>query len=291
MGCMEKEPKVFVIVLNKDGKETLPGCLRSVFALSYGNFEVVVVDNASRDGSIETARLDFGRAHFVVNDENTGFSGGMNIGIRYALSKGASYVWLLNNDAVPERDSLSRLLRAAEVSGDAVFSPIVKDDSGHVWFSGGKIDFPRMRAEHVDSSPDSDKGEPYETGYLSGCALLLPKKAIERVGLLDEGYFLYYEDADYSIRAKKEGFRLLVVPSSVVIHSEASRRNPEKTYWLVRSGLRFFHVHTPVHLRPWMAVYLMLRKLKNRRDVSGGSEGALLVASAYRDYDADRKQS
>lgn len=288
---MESRPKVFVVVLNKDGKDCLPACLRSVFALSYGNFEVIVVDNASRDGSIEDARRDFGRAHFIINKENVGFAAGMNLGIRYALSKGASYVWLLNNDTVTEKGSLSGLVTVAEKEENALLSPLIFDTTGKTWFSGGEIDYFRMRATHVEASRLRDDDAPYETGYLSGCALFLSKPVIGKVGLFDEGYFLYYEDADYSVRAAESGYRLLVVPTALVTHAERSAENPDKIYWLVRSGLRFFARHTPFMIRPVSSTLLLLRKIKNAIDIRNGKEQAVLVASAYRDYGSERKSS
>jgi len=282
---MKRLPKVFVVILNWNGKDRLADCLRSVFALSYGNFEVVVVDNASRDGSIEDVKNFFSRAHFILNKENVGFSMGMNVGIRFALSKGAEYVWILNNDAECDREALSVLVSAAEThKNPAIFSPRILSPEGWDWFSGGKINYRRMRAEHVFVSDESSDGNPYPTGYLSGCALFLPKKSIEIVGLFDEGYFLYYEDADLSVRALKKGLDLLVVPKASVIHGEQSTENPEKIYWLVRSGLRFFKAHTPSFLRPWMWVYTLLRRLKNKVDKFRGKKEALPVSSAYADF-------
>ncbi|NTW46047.1 MAG: glycosyltransferase family 2 protein [Candidatus Moranbacteria bacterium] len=283
MEGMGSSPKVFVIILNFDGRTRLVAALRSVFSLSYDNFEVVVVDNASKDGSIEEAKRLFPKAHFILNPDNVGFAAGMNVGIRFALSRGAAYLFLLNNDAVCHRSTLSRLVSVAVSGGSrSLLSPIIRKKDGKTWFSGGKIDFLRMRTVHVEQRKKHGK-EPYRTGYLSGCALLLPKSAIERVGLLDEGYFLYYEDADYSVRAKRKGYRLLVVPEAEVVHEEQSVSNPEKTYWLVRSGVRFFVRHTPWYFRPWVWAYLRLRKVKNAIDVSRGKKEALPVSSAYAD--------
>jgi len=288
MDSMES-PNVFVVILNKDGKDCLQDCLKAVFALTYGNLEVIVVDNASRDGSIEHARRTFPKSHFILNRENLGFARGMNVGIRYACAKGARYVWLLNNDAVPRRDSLSELVRTADPDGRDILSPFILDRTGKTWFAAGQIDWMRMRAVHVDPPVDMKRNEPYTTGYLSGCALLLPKPAIDTIGLFDEAYFLYYEDADYSLRAKKAGFRLRVVPGSVVVHGEHSIENPDKTYWLVRSGLRFFRTHTPRWRKPYLGTYLLLRKLKNRIDIIRGSAEALLVKRAYADDSEERK--
>ena len=282
MNRMDTSPKVFVIVLNKDGRECLPACLEGIFHLSYSNLEAVVVDNASRDGSLEEAKARFSRAHFILNTENLGFAAGMNVGIRYAMAQGAQYVWLLNNDAVPGRDALAALVLVAEnAKAPALISPLVLDSFGKTWFAAGRIDYLRMRALHV--ATEANGNEPYETEYLSGCALFLPRKAVEQVGLLDEKYFLYYEDADFSFRAHKAGFHLLVAPKSVVVHSERSESGSEKVYWLVRSGIRFFRLHTPIVLRPWVMLYLMLRKVKNALDVYRGKSGADRIARAYAD--------
>lgn len=282
---MSEFPKVFVVILNWNGGDSLAACLRSVFALAYGNFEVVVVDNASRDGSLEKAKSLFSRAHFVLNPENLGFSAGMNVGIRFALSKGAEYVWILNNDAECDRNALSELVSAAQSSiSPKLYSPRILTPDGAVWFAGGRIDYVRMRAGHVRAADERQSDHPYPTEYLSGCALFMPRKVIERVGLFDEGYFLYYEDTDYSVRAANKGIGRLLVPKATVIHAEISSENPEKTYWLVISGLRFFKTNMPLALRPWMAFYIVLRRVKNGIDKLRGKKEAFPVSSAYADF-------
>ncbi len=282
---MTTSPKVFIVILNWNGKDRLAACLRSVFALAYQNFEVVVVDNASRDGSLEEAKSSFSRAHFILNSENVGFSAGMNVGIRFSLSQGAEFVWILNNDVECDRDALSVLVAAVYSHGKpALYSPKILTPAGTEWFVGGTIDYVRMRTEHADYSGSERRDTPYQTEYLCGCALLIPRNVIESVGLLDEQYFLYYEDADYSVRATRKGVDLLVVPKASIVHSESSSENPEKTYWLVRSGLRFFYAHTPNVLRPWMALYMVLRRTKNGFDTLRGKKEAFPVSSAYADY-------
>jgi GT2 family glycosyltransferase len=285
MGTMSNVPKVFIVILNWNGRERLNACLRSVFALTYGNFDVVVVDNASLDGSLEAAKALFSRAHFILNQENVGFAVGMNVGIRFSLSKGAEYVWILNNDVECDRNALSELVLAAQVSsGPALYSPRILTPDGAEWFVGGRIDYCRMRSEHVAPSGINTNENPYQTGYLCGCSLLLSRKVIELVGLFDETYFLYYEDVDYSVRALKKGLGLIMVPKATIIHSESSTENPEKLYWLVLSGLRFFKAHTPLVLRPWVAFYTVLRRVKNGFDKLRGKKEAAPVSAAYDDF-------
>lgn len=276
----KKHPKVFVIVLNYNGKRTISRCLTSIYHSDYPNFETIVVDNASRDGSIETIRQNFQTAHIIINQANLGFAAGNNVAIRFALEKFADYVLLLNNDAYLEPKTISALvLQAQKDKKVGMINPLILNSEGELWFEGGKIDWLKMRTFH--SKLESEKS----SNYLCGCALLISKEVFHKIGLFDEKFFLYYEDADLSLRAKKAGFSLMIDRSIKIIHDEQSESaGAQKIYWLVLSGIIFFKKHTPSILKPWMYFYLMLRRLKNARDLAGGkNEVASAVRRAYND--------
>jgi GT2 family glycosyltransferase len=279
------QPSVFVLVLNFNGGEKLLSCLSSVFQSDFPRFEVVVVDNCSTDGSLDTARRNFSRAHFIKNSSNAGFAKGNNLGLRFALEKFADYVFVLNNDAVVEKNTISQLVQEADgKQAVGILSPLVLSADGKtVWFSGGKIDWVKMRAVHDDAAVPE---HPYPTEYVCGCAMLVNKDVFKKIGLFDERFFLYYEDADFSLRAKKAGFSLLMVPSATVTHLEQSAgRGKSKTYWLVFSGLLFFRIHASSLQKTWLFFYLQLRKLKNISDlVFAKNESALQTRQAYRDF-------
>src|SRR3989344_5741559 len=114
----------------------------------------------------------------------------------------------------------------------------------------------------------------YASGYLTGCALFIKRELIDAIGFLDERFFLYYEDADYSFRASRAGFACLVVPGARVWHSEASRSNPQKTYFLVYSGLLFFQKHASLIMSNYLAAYVTIRRVKNHLDRLRGRGGA-----------------
>lgn len=280
---MEKFPKVFIIILNYNGKDTIKECLDSVYRSGYPNFEAVVVDNASRDGSFELAKNYFSRTHFILNEKNIGFAAGNNVAIRFALEKFADYIFLLNNDATVEKDAISKLVNEAEKNKNGgIFSPIVYNGNGNVWFAGGRIKWLKMRAEHCRDALRCVS----TTDYISGCAMLIKKDVFREIGLLDEKYFLYYEDADFCLRARKKGFKCMVVPGARAIHYEKSERSTGgKTYWLVLSGLIFFKKNTPAVLKLWISFYTTLRKIKNWRDVKFKKNNlAEVVQKAYEDY-------
>ncbi len=277
-------PKVFIIILNYNGKDFIKECLNSIYQSDYPNYEAVVVDNGSKDGSFELVKNYFSNAHFIKNEKNRGFAGGNNVAIRFALEKFADYIFLLNNDATVEKNAISKLVDFAQKNKTAgIVSPVVYNQNKSIWFSGGEIKWLTMKSIHI-SKIISDR--PYETEFISGCAMFVAKDVFQEIGLLDDKYFLYYEDDDFCVRARKKGFKCIVVPQAGVTHFEKSQENLEnKIYWLVLSGLIFFKKHMPVHFRLWMNSYLILRKIKNWFDVKIKRDNiSRAVQKAYQDY-------
>ncbi|MFA7209299.1 MAG: glycosyltransferase family 2 protein [Parcubacteria group bacterium] len=283
---MESWPKVSIIILDYNGGELLKNCLESVQGVDYPDFSVIVVDNGSQDGSLRMVQETFPDVSVLKNGSNLGFSGGNNVGIRYALERGADYVLLLNQDTEVEPDFLKKLMVAARENPSAgILSPLIfwkKTDK--VWFSGGRIDWLAMKTHHEKKRR---QGAPYKSGFVTACSMFVKKDVFEKIGLLDDKFFLYWEDADFSYRAKKAGFAMLVVPESVIYHFEVSKApKGMKLYWLVFSGLRFFKKNTPFWAKGWIALYYGLRKIKNRMDMAlRPDEDARAVQKAYYDFE------
>jgi GT2 family glycosyltransferase len=284
---MPKEdlPKIFAIVLNYNGSETLLDCIGSLYNCSYSNLEIIVIDNASTDGSLEKAKSLYGKITYIKNSKNIGFSAGNNIGIRLALEKFADYIFLLNNDANVEKDCILNLSIFAQKNKKVgIISPlIINQNNSSIWFSGGKISWLKMRCTH---NKDSNDKITLKTEYVSGCAMLIKKSVFKKIGLFDEDYFLYYEDADFSIRAIRNGFEILIDQSSKVFHHEHSNeKNPKKTYWLVLSALIFFKKNSLPFHKIWQFFYLILRKIKNFFDCTFRPNGkSKMTKDAYRDF-------
>jgi len=279
-------PKVGIVVLNFNGLDCLSECLLSLEKLQYDNFTVIVVDNASVDGSFERAQKMFPSFFYLSQKENRGFAGGMNAGIEKALAEGADYVWLLNNDAEAEENSLSLLVRASEEdSSIGAISPLIREkQSKQIWFAKGKIDFLRMRVIHVEPNEQDWKKMSFPSEFLTGCALLIKREAFEKIGKLDERFFLYYEDADFCLRLKEAGFKRLVATRAVVLHAERSNQNPAKLYYLVLSGLRFFKKHASFLGQIYFVMYVTIRRIKNGLDIWQGRDEARSVRRAYEDF-------
>jgi len=282
---MKKHPKVFIVILNYNGLDVLKKCLTSVFKIDYSNLEIIVVDNNSLDGSLEMAKANFSKAIFIKNEANLGFAAGNNVGIKFALERAADFILLLNNDVEVEKNFLMQLIdNVAENEKVGIASPVIfNGETREVWFSGGHINWWGMKAIN---RKDIQTKNYFNTDFITGCAMLIRAVVFQKVGLLDEDYFLYYEDADFSLRSKKAGFQNMVVSSSWIYHFEKSQENPEnKTYWLVVSGLIFFQKNANFLFKIWGGFYLILRKVKNYRDVKIKKDRiSLVVRKAYQDF-------
>jgi GT2 family glycosyltransferase len=283
---MEKYPKVFVVLLSYNRKNRLKKCLDSLFKVDYPNYSVVVVDNNSTDGSLEMAMAGYSRSVFIRNEENLGYAAGNNTGIKYALERGADYILLLNNDTEVRVNFLKKLIELAESDPKiGIVSPLIFDGySGKVWFSGGKIDWLKMKTSHKSEIKTWDD---FDTDFISGCSMMVKKEVFGKIGLLDEDFYLYWEDADFSFRAKKAGFKIGVAMSSWIDHFERKdNETVNKVYWLVLSGLIFFKKNTPsAVLKLWIALYTFFRKIKNLIDVEfRKSKNSKLVQKAYGDF-------
>ena len=217
------EPLVYIIILNWNGKVDTLSCLQSIMDVRYPNFSVIMVDNASSDGTVESVKEKFPPVKIIANTENLRFAGGNNIGIDYALQQKADYVLLLNNDTVVDPDFLNGLLKVAG-SGERVgiVGPKIYyyNDPERIWFAGGKVEYWKGWVSHTGIR-ELDHGQ-YDADrrvdYITGCCMLVKREVIERVGKLDEKFFIYGEDADWCLRASRAGYELVYVPSSKIWH-------------------------------------------------------------------------
>lgn len=260
-------PKVFIIILNWNGwKDTLE-CLKS---LKHNNYpcRIVVVDNGSTDESVERLE-DIEGIDFLSLKSNWGFSGGNNFGIKYALREGADYVLLLNNDTIVDKNFLKELMREAEKNPRAGLlgaKIYYHDEPEKIWFAGGEISF-LGKGTHIGVN-EIDKGQydqVKEVEYITGCCLLVKKEVTDKIGFLDEDYFLYYEDTDYSWRARKAGYDCLFVPRAKIWHkcSAASvEGSASYIYYSARNRLLLLRKNAPIFVRIILPIFIFWKTIK-----------------------------
>lgn len=276
--------RVLVGVITHNSAADILGCLQSIMDQSLSPEGVLVVDNHSHDETILLVRTHFPQCRILECASNDGFATAANRALQYAEAHHFPYLWLMNPDAVAAPDALKQLVRVAiETPQGALFSPRIIDSAGQPWFVEGSIHWWRQRAVHKQTV--SLETRMVHDTYLTGCALFMKVSLVLAVGGFDQRFFLYYEDADLSLRVREAGHTLSLVPQALVRHEERSAENPRKVYHLVRSALLFFYKWRSRGAgSAYFFVYAILRRLNNYLYfcVLGG-ETRRMVMYAHRD--------
>jgi len=274
-------PLVYVATLTWNQREDTLACLRSLRAMTYPNYRLVVVDNASQDNTVAAVRDGFPEVEVMVNATNLGFSGGFNVGLQYALDKGADFVFMINNDTAVAPDILDELVAYRDWPHAGVFAPKIyyAGEPTRIWSVGGNRN--PLNFEMIGKGDKQlDHGQwdkVIERDYLVGCALLLRRSLLKDIGLFDTAYApIYYEDIDFCVRARQAGYCLLLVPSAHMWHKVAASGggidSPRERYLMARNSVLFFRKHIRgwrwlivVPFRLGSAVKTTLRLLFRRR--------------------------
>lgn len=255
------KPKVAILILNWNGGQVTLDCLSSLKAVIYPNLEIIVVDNGSTDGSLESICRLFPETPILAMEKNLGFVEGNNAAIHLAQSNGADYVLLLNNDTVVAPDFLDKLVAVSEAE-DAigVVGPTIYyyDRPDVIWSAGGAINWERGASQMLnlnETDRDLPDSLPYEVDFVSGCAMLVRTSVIQQVGLLDPRFFAYYEETEWCVRIHRAGYRVLHVPGARVWHRilpETREASPLVHYYMTRNRLLFLKL-TQAGVRSWIS--------------------------------------
>jgi GT2 family glycosyltransferase len=285
-------PRVSIVIINWNGWQDTIECLESLLQINYPNFNVILVDNASEDDSLEkiheycTGQLEVNSSFFdytpenkpiqlfeynndfeneeipiitknssfkhltlIKNNKNYGFPGGNNIGMKFALKFfNPHYILLLNNDTVVEKNFLNELVKNGEVHRDVgILGPKLYfyDEPDTIWSAGCKLSWKLSRGIQIGVN-ELDKGQydnEKEVEYVSGSAFLIKDEVIRKIGLMDEKYFLYFEESDWTLRANQAGYKSLYIPKAMVWHkvsrSGGGISKPVGLYYITRNRWLF----------------------------------------------------
>ena len=272
--------RVAVIIVNYNGWQDTIDCLKSISRLNLVDIKLrtVVVDNDSSNDSYDQLTEFITKEEELVNVElvklpnNSGFSGGNNVGIKSAVAQGDDYVIFLNNDTMVDPNLVTELVKTADKKVSIVVPKIyfakgyeyhkeryTKAEQGKViWYAGGKIDWNNMYASHrgVDEVDRGQYDVSEQTEFASGCCMLLSCELFEEVGYLDDDLFLYLEDLDFCLRAKRVGYEIIYAPRALVWHKNASSSDKPGSklhqYYLTRNrlivGMRYAPLRTKLAL-------------------------------------------
>ncbi len=262
--------KLSIIIVNYNTKDFLKQCLKSLYEVKHSfSFETIVVDNTSHDGSIAMTRENFSQVCIVENSENVGFARANNIGISSAEGE---YVLLLNSDTRVVGNALEKMVlyldnhpEVAIVTGRLVYPDFTDQGVARMFptpMNGlfGRMSlltrlFPHNRfSRRYLTSRSFTSNEPFEVDWVSGACLMVRKDILDDVGFLDEGFFMYWEDADLCYRIKQLGWKVYCVPEAMVIHYEG-KSSPKKSSRLIiefnKGVYRYYRKH---HIRSFFEI-------------------------------------
>lgn len=273
--------KLIIVIVHYNSGGQLLDCIKSIIKSEFN--DIIVVDNNSTDGTFEKCQEKYEELFYIKNPENIGFASAVNIGVKKALKNNATHILLCNPDAVVKKGCIKKLIKESN-NKLGIYSPLIyykKNTS--IWFSGGYINYQKQFATHktIEKLPKKS----YYSEYVSGCVILVNAQVFHRIGFLDERFFLYYEDVDFSIRAQKANFCTKIVPNAVAFHDEQSEElGDKKIYFLVLAGLKFFEKNTPIFLRPWWLVYTFTRFIVSFIKYKLKKPHSKAVWCAFKDY-------
>lgn len=286
------QPSILVVILNWRQPTLTIACVDAVQEMTGPPLDILLIDNGSGDDSAEILAQTLPDIPLLKLPENLGFAGGCNVGLRQAINQGYHYALLLNNDALPEVEMLNQLLAAmTEDTGLVGPKVLYHPERDYVSFGGGRQHrtLLELRDEKGNQKDQPDWQETEAVDYLWGTCWLVNLAATQKVGLLDERFFMYYEDLDWSIRFRQAGYRLLWVGKARLYHHESRSTggtdSPLRRYYLARSSVLFFRRHG--HLgRPFFILLFRLGsaiKMVARLLILGKRESARAYLHGMRD--------
>lgn len=291
---MEQQPKIGIVTVLYNSGTVLEEFFATLNRQTYRNFVLYVIDNHSPDNSLTQAQSLSDGVSFetviLAEPENWGVAKGNNIGIRRALSDGCDYVLLSNNDTALEPDTIIDLLTGLQKMGATMAVPkIYFYGTNQFWYAGGRFDLLRCGTPHIGLEK-TDMGQydtPCATDYAPTCFMLIDRHVFERVGLMDETYFVYYDDSDFVWRALREHTEKLVyIPRSRLWHKESTSTGGVQsdfyTYYINRNACYFTKRHFSPLRRGIFSLYLILHYIL-RKSFKLSSHQLKIVRKAYRD--------
>ena len=279
----DSKPRVVCVLLNWNGSQDTIECLDALKGCDYDNMTVIVVDNGSTDDSVVRIKSAHPDIPLHEGSTNLGFAGGNNIGIRYALSQKADFLWLLNNDTKPAPNALSALVgkaltdrRIGAVSSVCYYAD--NQSTVQAW-AGTRVN---LWIGYARNSTVPHGDDWFDALY--GASMLIARPALEECGLLDEGFFHYWEETEFCLRLRKKGWRLAAAPDSHVLHkvgASTGRNNPVLDRYFTTSGLRVLQLHS---VAPRLAMTLFVTGRFVRRILRFQFSRCRNVWDGIRDY-------
>ncbi|WP_100628648.1 glycosyltransferase family 2 protein [Algoriphagus formosus] len=247
------DSSVAIILVNWNGLEFTRACLASLEKVDYPDFQVFLVDNASQNPEGKILKEAFPQILLLENEQNLGFAGGNNVGIRKALEMGFSHIMLLNNDTEVEPYFLGEMMLDFSKNPKlGILQPMIcfLDKREIIWSAGGKWVSWLGRAKTLGDRKVLESYQPKsnQLDWATGCCMLLSREAILKAGLLNEQYFAYFEDVDWSLRIRKYGFEIGLVPDAKIYHEAGASSKKSHSEGTLSASVFYYHVRNQFFL-------------------------------------------
>jgi GT2 family glycosyltransferase len=242
------EPLVWVLILNFNKAADTLECVESLREINYKNYKILIVDNGSTDDSYITIKNKIYNEELIQSEENLGYTGGINFGIKYLQLKNPDYILVLNNDTIVSKNFLDELVRSLEKNKSAAAATgtiLCEHNHEEIWYASGKVIPWRGLAVHSSKGKKFDfmKSDIEETNFISGCMVLFRNSSLGEIGLEDERFFMYLDDIEFSLRILEKGYLLLYVPRAIIYHKVLGEKESAfKYYYSVRNRLLLISV-------------------------------------------------
>lgn len=264
---MLTQPLVISVILNTNRKDDTLECLASLQNSTYMNHRAIVLDNASSDDSVEAIQQAFPEVQLISLESNLGYAGNNNVGIQAAIEQGAEWVFVLNEDTILAEDCLAQLVAGASLHERCgIIGPMVyhHNEPGVIQSAGGHLS-PLWESVHIGHN-ELDRGQydtPRQVDWISGCAIMVRREAIEQAGKIDERFFYYYEETEWCVRITRAGWQIWHLPQAKLWHKGVQRNyqpSPNVTYYSTRNYLLLLKKHrAPASVRLKAAFQLVKR--------------------------------
>ena len=239
---MDKCNDVAIVIVNYNGLEDSAECIKKIISFDLET-KIVFVDNASKNNEADIIKKEFPQVICIRTDINNGYSAGCNIGMKYALEHGMEYIMILNNDTIIDEKMICILKEETKADVITVPKMFYFDEPNILWFAGGKIDKRTGKAENIGmNKPDNNVEESQLCSFATGCCFMIKADTIRKIGLMDESYFMYCEDQEYSLRAEKNNIKIMYVPKAKLWHKVSRTTGGSESafcfYYLTRNRLK-----------------------------------------------------
>lgn len=259
------EPKVGIVLVNYNGEKFQNDCIRTIKQMTYNNYEIIVVDNDSKDKSVELLKNEFPEVNLIETGENAGVAKGNNIGIKAAIKLNCEYILLLNNDTEVDLNMLTVMIQKADKNKLVTCKMYYYEPNTMLWYAGGKINWNKATTTHFGED-EIDCGQYDESKYVEytpTCCLLIHKSVFDEVGLMDEKYFMYYDDTDFIARCNKKGYKIWYEAGAKLWHkvSSSSGGKQSKTVMYYSNRNRLYFINKFYKNKFWVMIYFYVTRI------------------------------